>query len=983
MAANLLKKLGELLGGAPAPQEDDDPPEPPGSPEEEILVRFIRAGNYAAMAKAVAAMPYKERRGHNAFFKKQVAKYRDRWTKEKARATALLGLLASSTRSEVKKRKGFAELSAMAGFGFDDKGIPIGRITTELIRDLKPDWADDLVDHTLGNSDWIHWEFAFELSRQGLCQPPTHPNFALLLPRELPGRQWERGKARSRWDPVKLVSEHRELLVPEIERMFSLPEADKTLSMWELGQADAPTSPIPYADLLLALVEREIIEGERLSRCCLGALSITGNKQLAKWYFTLFERLNPSDADQSRFATQGEVSILTLLGNANTAVHTWALKRLIALEKDDLVGGETLVGEIPTVIPNANKTGATAALRLLQAVGKKHESLRDQVALGVCETFLVEDKSLQERAIKILEGLEVDATDELASALTDFAGSIAPTLRDRFAALVEDSDQPTLLAFEDDTDITFDKLPEDPLEVESKIEPIRDLDELVEQIAHVWQNTDDPVQIERIVDGMTAMAGDHPPDFQERTAPLAQLMKSDAGGDSFLVLVSMQGLIRKWLKRTSFSLSDLGISTTKDGIIMPTKMPRPFQWFTEDPLFSNYLAAAGYWLGQKKPHPLLNLPTHTGGWIDPATLVERAITHARAGHGITEPEACIALLRLAPRGREAALGQLVNSGADTPFALLLRYALGDDGVLSDLPRHPPARIAAGRARFPEGQLPDELTRLKGPFAATPATLQILHAAPSVKHTTPSWMPKGKTLETKIPGHIVTKITPPYEGDAERHLPPALYHKPKSRWYDDGQDPCVVRWRASIWPANLDPILTRGIAVLAPRTETGRSSYAQDIARAYVETLQAKRHGPAGYTLCWAALNHAGASVRSAAVDTLAVNLALEDFNSARWAEALEPILGKHIAMLNRVVPGLAELAQMSPAHSLRITETLCAGLDLGDAKPPRLFGKLLEFLVEQRVRHPAVTLSEGSRRYLESLPKKGKVGTLAKKLLAS
>ena len=72
---------------------------------------------------------------------------------------------------------------------------------------------------------------------------------------------------------------------------------------------------------------------------------------------------------------------------------------------------------------------------------------------------------------------------------------------------------------------------------------------------------------------------------------------------------------------------------------------------------------------------LLALPTHKGGWIEPAALVERL---REAGEDVDEPELTQALLRLAPEGRATALGD----ASDLPGrpGALLRCALGGSAV---------------------------------------------------------------------------------------------------------------------------------------------------------------------------------------------------------------------------------------------------------------------------------------------------------------
>ncbi|GAA2830318.1 DUF6493 family protein [Crossiella cryophila] len=93
--------------------------------------------------------------------------------------------------------------------------------------------------------------------------------------------------------------------------------------------------------------------------------------------------------------------------------------------------------------------------------------------------------------------------------------------------------------------------------------------------------------------------------------------------------------------------------------------------------------------------------THEGGWLDPVVFVTRMIEHP----AVAEVDVVDALLRLAPEGRREALA--LAAGLSGPYAEVVRYALGGDGVVAE----DWVGLAATRARYPEAA--DPLAALRG------------------------------------------------------------------------------------------------------------------------------------------------------------------------------------------------------------------------------------------------------------------------------
>src|SRR6185503_16364238 len=87
--------------------------------------------------------------------------------------------------------------------------------------------------------------------------------------------------------------------------------------------------------------------------------------------------------------------------------------------------------------------------------------------------------------------------------------------------------------------------------------------------------------------------------------------------------------------------------------------------------WSSRLHAAATRVARREPGVLLALPSHAGGWLAPAVLVERL----RAGHD-NDPELAQALLRLAPDGRDPALAAALGGRVGA----IVRCAFGGEAV---------------------------------------------------------------------------------------------------------------------------------------------------------------------------------------------------------------------------------------------------------------------------------------------------------------
>ena len=226
-----------------------------------------------------------------------------------------------------------------------------------------------------------------------------------------------------------------------------------------------------------------------------------------------------------------------------------------------------------------------------------------------------------------------------------------------------------------------------------EVKPIESVEELVDSVAAVIERADDPMEIERILDGISRFHRQKP----NGVLPLKKRIEklSEPYSQSVLDLgarVGFSQLLRRWLE-------------------MPPVHDDRDDWYEMAGLTFRLRARDVEWLidGDKEPAGRLALPTHQNGWIDPKVFVQRIENdYLKQRRLLDEADLAQALLRLAPQGRSAALKKLLGLTKDDWDRRFycggepVRYALGDSDAelqLGEMSRDRRIAIAATRCRM--------------------------------------------------------------------------------------------------------------------------------------------------------------------------------------------------------------------------------------------------------------------------------------------
>ena len=244
---------------------------------------------------------------------------------------------------------------------------------------------------------------------------------------------------------------------------------------------------------------------------------------------------------------------------------SFAAKALQVLEAADMVDPTALVGAIKPALWNRHKSTVRLALQLLAQTARKHPATRPEVGAITMEALAHESPDVHKLALDLLEKHAGPVSADLARALSERLDHVAASQRSRLHKLIataspapmetpdenaepnepKDEQETALrqraralpkkwrqLAGVDDIlsaleetrggipAIDFDPMALPRLDRDRRIEPIRDLDELIDVFAHVVEEPDDPVEVERVLDGVSRLCDQRPDDFASRTGPL-------------------------------------------------------------------------------------------------------------------------------------------------------------------------------------------------------------------------------------------------------------------------------------------------------------------------------------------------------------------------------------------------------------------------------------------------------------------------------
>jgi len=357
----------------------------------------------------------------------------------------------------------------------------------------------------------------------------------------------------------------------------------------------------------------------------------------------------------------------------------------------------------------------------------------------------------------------------------------------------------------------------------------------------------------------------------------------------------------------------------------------------------------------RRPVPLLALPTQADGWLDPLALVERLKVQEKADAYIVDSiDLAQALLRLTPDGRAQALKTLSCTSLYERDVNIVRFVLGEGTkvpIAQGVGGHE-LTLALIHARSMIDDIADlDLSGVVMPQAELDEVGAVHLAGPLCD-------------DLALPGNLLALA---YSWNLAMPGTDRLGTTGDGSWGHIARDESLlVGWQALVWPGN-----RRAICLLG--------SLACDSSPVFLKSLLDRDmtwHDEAARLAAWAL----GSDVPCA--KGLVTDALIEAFGE----RTLNPmLLGKHLAAnldrlkLNRVAAVLAEVARVSPLHHWSVFRVLDGAVSRL-AQVPADLHHLLSVLLETATL-TGQALTEAACARLQSIPGASKTTRLGKKLL--
>jgi hypothetical protein len=644
-------------------------------------------------------------------------------------------------------------------------------------------------------------------------------------------------------------------------------------------------------------------------------------------------------------------SYIHLLGSSIPPTVAFAVNALALADKSQPLPSSKLMSALSPALNARGKAVVKAALHMLDAAAKREPAARLAICASVVPALLNEAPEVQKSAFDFFDrhGDKHDA--QLRQMLEEVGEAVAASLKPRLADWTGGPAKisPPALNISE---------PPESSKVVSRIDPSRaispidKLDDLIHAAAAVLEEPSDPTEIEQVIDGVSRLCDQRPADFEKRAGPLRK---------------------RALKKRERATALERGLAmfllTWVEGIDRFQEDPEAMAhgWNQYAFLFHR-LKLLGRQVVLGKPVPLLSAPTHAGGWIAPHALVERWLIRQEAGAEMDSHDQVLALLRLAPEGRDEARGAAKAIKGEGGAAL--RFALGDP-----LEANPylPLWLAAWRSRQPFGDLPE--IEAKFPGFGPDAGLGARYAWAAEAQRKGSGGHSWTTLELGVQ-------TKPEFGDTVfgSEMLPILFHRMWATSEEGAK--YLIRWAFQLWPANHEAMFARGARRLgisvdyADANDRDFCAYVEPLAEPYNELR------PMACLVLALGLAAQDGALRGHAQDGLIAAIAEGRLDPDELGATMARLLDTGLGKFARWAKGLREVARVSREHAHAVADLITRAFHGDPAQAPKELSALLEVLFELLCETGGRLDDSKARAYLEALSTGGKTRKLVKDVLA-
>lgn len=772
-------------------------------------------------------------------------------------------------------------------------------------------------------------------------------------------------------------------------------------AVFELSSFTGNWSPTTYDNghgakkAFVALIAEGLLDKQRVIDGCFQSLSQPFTDHQTKWYVQLLELISLNEEEMRR----EERRFLDLMNHPNPTPRGLGIRIFESRFKKGLLDEQLALEYAPIILRESVKSKAKIGLAILDKIAAKNIPLRPKAVRAAIEGLRHEHPEIQDATLKLLLKYDGFSDPEIVRQVQSLSDLLPISIR-KMIPETGRSAKPT--AAQKSTTL----VPDAPAKDHS-ITPVRNFEELLDLAAQLVEGFREIDDLERFLDGLARFGNDKPEDFAQKTAPLLKRTKTLIAStfaalhpenrrnredakfehpfghcpfEGHEIMLDLRFAVSSWI---------LGELPRLEAFPKPVRLHWSLWHSPKGRVFTHFIRHGEQiwyhdtsWVPQSKVAtavmskrietvtknvcagktiPLLSTPSHQGGGIDPVVFVRKLIesNEKRTEHG--DDDKVLALIRLKPENREAALKTFERSKpSKCEWTDAVRYALGAENV--KIGKTPHLWIAAARSRTPFGDLPALEKRFPnyGPDTGIAATYHF-----------EIW--KGRHNEETL---VAVTLPNMPERLRDWNLYPILtLHEDSHQDYQERDG--LFPWFLSIWPQNLDPAISLSI-----------SSHSQNLDKNYdygfhyaLRAIAASTTGslrPLAVSALFLGIGMKCSSTSATATDTLITVIGDGLLNATHAAPSVRELLETDFLTLSRWIKPLNTVAQQSSLHAIFVHELLQG---IVESLPPASLGSFLELFYELSLSHEKPIASVSCRDYLQSLTGSAKAAKLAKKLL--
>lgn len=879
-------------------------------------------------------------------------------------------------------------------------------LIAEILIKRNPDWLDTWVRKRL-SGQWpeISWDLVRRLFESGVIRKPESDRYVNLFVQAM--REYDLKKP----DPYTPVSarllQQPDFLADDVWRLFEC-ENPAFQTDWVINYPNRPrpTNYETWPDALVKLASDGRLDRRRLLDCCLAGMTRDFKQNYLGGFARFHDALEPS-TDELKDREQAYLDLLT---HPTGPIVTFAVRTLAKLNRTGRLDADAFLSSAASVFSQRTKASAVQALKIARALADKDASLLPQARSLAIAAMSHPNADVQEFALEVVGDID-EADDSFRRQFLRQVANVVPRLQARADSLLGEtgsSEQADADTDEDtgDLDAEISALPMEirelvgladaidsklppPLRLHSfdiptapkreTLEPIQNVDSLLELAAHLVETVDSGDQIEQLLDGLARLGHDRGGNFSRLAAPLRQRLEQGRGTSSYGLGMYWSGL--------PLAMADLLFTwLTGQRYHSPNS-----EWYTPNPTseFSIMrLREIREIVVGRKSRQLLATPTHLGGWLDPRVFVDRLEKHRQP---VYRADLMQAILRLAPEGRPEALRAAERVKGDE--GRLCRFALGgNDGPGRKDRKLAGLWLCAARARGPVGSLAESLAPITQKIPNLPDHLE----SPSYEWHIETTRNQGYEFKRIVFDEMIEYDTRPARKESigkriadklKRNIPfeewplGAMHMRPQYYGYvmTDAVTPWRIEWLAAQWPANLESYYRNAALFLHQRfnENTSRDAPAHFFLSALFDPTRI--WGDMAHLALCIGLTSKSADARGFAIDALISGIESGHANIDTTVAVMSRLLDDGVLKLNRLPPALDPVFSISDLHCWWVA-TLIGRILARATEPPKnthfLFDIALQCLTKLGMRLP-----EANRALLRGLGGNSKAARLARELL--